>query len=111
MNLHWVEWVHIGSHLLPVWCCDLGLIFIFLPLLLSACSMARGQEETSISQARRRRGSSRESLSASSIISSLSMDEVRSYCQIPEDIDNELSEGPIESTMGEEYNVVFFTRE
>ena len=39
---------------------------------------------------------------ASSIISSLSMDEVRSYCQIPEDIDFELLEGPIESTVGEE---------
>ena len=92
--------------------CDLGLIFIFLsPLLLSACSMARGQEETYTSQAGRRWGLSRESPSASSIISSLSMDEVRSYCQIHDDIDFELSEGPTESTMGEEYNTVFFTRE
>ena len=44
-------------------------------------------------------------------MSSLSMDEVRSYCRIPEDIEFELSEGPVESTVGEEYNVVFFTRE
>ena len=73
--------------------------------------MVRGQEETSTSQARHRRGPSRESSSASSIISSLSIDEVRSYCQILEDIDFELSEGSTESTMGEEYNVVFFTRE
>ena len=93
MNFPWVQWVHIGSRLLPVWYCDLGLIFIFLPpLLLSACSMARGQEETSTSQAGLRRGPNRESPSASSIISSLSMDEVRSYCQIPEDIEFELSE-------------------
>ena len=103
---------HIGSHLLPVWYRDLGMIFIFLPpMLLSACNMARGQEETTTSQAGRKRGPSRESPSTSSIISSLSMDEVRSYCQIPEDIDLELSEGPAESTMGKEYNAVFFTWE
>ena len=93
MNFPWVQWVHIGSRLLQVWYYDLGLIFIFLPpLLLFAWSMTRGQEETSTSQAGRRRGPSRESLSASSIISSLSMDEVRYYCQIPEDIEFELSE-------------------
>ena len=112
MNLPWVEWVHIGSHLLLVWYCDLGLIFIFLPpLFLSACSMARGKEETSTSQAGRRRGPSRELSSSSSIISSLSMDEVRSYCQIPEDIDFKLPKGSNESTVGEEYNVMFFTWE
>ena len=72
--------------------------------MLSACSMARGQEETSTSQARHRRGPIRESPTTSSIISSLSMDKVRSYCQIPEDIDFKLSEGPTESTMGKEYN-------
>ena len=111
MNLPWVQWVHIGSRLLPVWYCDLGLILIFLsPLLLSACIMARGQEETSTSQAGRRQGPSLESPSASSIISSLSMDEVRSYCQILEDIDFELLEGPAESTVDEEHNAVFFTR-
>ena len=78
-------------------------------MLLSACSMARGQEETSTSQVGRRRGPSQESPSESSIIFSISMDEVRSYCQIPEDIDFKLSEGQAESTMGEEYNAVFFT--
>ena len=80
-------------------------------MLLFACSMTRGQEETSTSQAGRKRGRNRESPSASSTISSLSMDEVRSYCQIPEDIDFELSEGLTESTMGDKYNAVFFTRE
>ena len=112
MNLPWVQWIHIGSRLLLVWYCDLGLIFIFvLPVLSSACSMTRGQEETSTSQAGSRRGPSRESPSTSSIIFSLSMDEVRSYYQILDDIDFELSEGPAESTMGDEYNTVFFTRE
>ena len=111
VNLPWVQWVHIGSRFLPVSYYDLGLIFIFLPImLLSACSMAKGQEETSTSQDGSRRGPSRESPSTNSIISSLSMDEVRSYCQIPEDIDFELSEGPTESTMGDKYNTVFFTR-
>ena len=79
-------------------------------MLLSTCSMVRGQEETSTSQARRRLGPSRESPSASSIIFSLSIDKVRSYCQILKDIDFELSEGPAESTVGEEYKAVFFTR-
>ena len=103
---------HRFSFFLPVWYCDLGLIFIFSPpLLLSACNMARGQEETSTSQVGRRRGPSRKSPSASSIISSLSMDKVRSYCQIPKDIDFEFSEGPTESTMGNKYNAVIFTRE
>ena len=72
--------------------------------------MARGQEETSTSQAGRRRPS-RESPSGSSINSSLSIDEVRSYCQIPEDINFELLDGPAVSTVGEEHNAVFFTQE
>ena len=112
MNLPWVQRVHIGSRLLPIWYYDLGLIFIFFPpLLSSACSMTRGQEETSTGQAGHRRGPSRESPSASNIISSLSMDEVRSYYQIPDDIDFDLSKGPAESIMGDEYNTVFFIQE
>ena len=52
--------------------------------------MARGQEETSTSQAGRRRGLDRDMPSTSSIISSLSMEELRSYCQIHDNIDIEL---------------------
>ena len=81
---------------------------IFASSVLSACSMARGHEETSTSQAGRRQGPS---LDASSIISSLSIDEVRSYCQIPEDIDFKLLDGPTESNVGEACNLVFFTWE
>ena len=55
--------------------------------------MARGQKETYTSQAGRRQGPSRDSPSASNVIFSLSMDEVRSYCQIPDNIDFELSGG------------------
>ena len=65
--------------LLPVWYYDMELIPLSLLLfLLSAYSMARGQEETSTSQAERIRGTSRDTPSARSIISSLSMEELRS---------------------------------
>ena len=73
--------------------------------------MVRDQEETSTSQARRRRGPSRDTPSASSLISSLSMKELRSYYQIPSNIDFELPDGPTESTVNEEDSVVYFTQE
>ena len=73
--------------------------------------MARGQEETSTSQAEHRRGPSRDKPSASSLISSLSMEELKSYCQIPNDIDFELSDSLTERIMNQEDNTVFFTWE
>ena len=98
--------------LLPVWYYGMELILISsLLLLLSACSMARGQEETSTSQAGRRRGPSRDTPSISSLISSLSMEELRSYCQITNDIDFELPDSPAKSIVDEEVNVLYFTRE
>ena len=66
--------------------------------------MARGQEETSTSQADRKRGPTRGTPSTSNIISSLSMEELRAYCEIPDDIDVILSNGPAQNTVGEEYN-------
>ena len=48
---------------------------------------------------------------ACNLISSLSMEELRSYCQIPNNIDFELLDGPAESTIDEEDSVVYFTRE
>ena len=39
------------------------------------------------------------------------MEELRAYCEILDDIDVMLSDGPAQNTMGEEYNTVFFTRE
>ena len=57
--------------LLPVWYYGMELTPLFsVLLLLFACSMARGQEETSTSQAGRRRGPGRVTPSASNIISS-----------------------------------------
>ena len=73
--------------------------------------MARGQEETSTSQVGRKRGPTRGTPSTSSIISSLSMEELRSYCEIPDDIDVVLSDGPAQNTVSGEDNVVFFTQE
>ena len=97
---------------LPVWYYGMELIpFSPLLLLLFACSMGRGKEETSTSQGGRRRGPSRDTPSASRLIFSLSMEELRSYCQIPNNIDFELSDGPSESTINEEDSVVYFTRE
>ena len=39
------------------------------------------------------------------------MEELRSYCEILEDIDLKLMEDPDESTLGGEHNAVFFTRD
>ena len=98
--------------LLPVWYYGMELIPLSSALLLlSACGMARGQEETSTSQAGCTRGTSWDMPSASSLISSLSMEELRSYYQIPNNIDFELPDGKAESTIDEEDNVVYFTRE
>ena len=73
--------------------------------------MARGREETSTSQAGHKRGLTWGTPSISSIISSLSMEELRAYCEIPYDINVTPSDGPAENTVAEEYNAVFFTRE
>ena len=49
--------------------------------------------------------------STSSIITSLSMEELRAYCEIPVDIDVMLSDGPTQNTVGGGDNAVFFTWE
>ena len=56
------------------------------PCSLFICRMMRGQEEISISQVGRRKGSSRESPTASSLVSSMSIEELRSFCRILDDI-------------------------
>ena len=70
--------------------------------------MARGQEETSTSGRSDRR--TRATPSASSIISSLTMEELIRYCEVPDDIIFRLVDRPDESTMSVEHNGVFFTR-
>ena len=49
--------------------------------------------------------------SVSSIILSLTMEELRAYCDVPTNIDLKLMEESDESTMGGEHNAVFFTWE
>ena len=73
--------------------------------------MMRSEEETSTSQVRRRRASSRESPTASSLVASMSMEELRSFCRVLDDISLELSDEPAFSTVGEVDNVFYFTRE
>ena len=73
--------------------------------------MTRGEEETSTSQAGRKRGPTHGTRSASRIISSLTMEELRTYHEIPDNINLKLMEKPDESTLGGEHNPVFFTRE
>ena len=71
--------------------------------------MARGQEETSTSG--RPGGRLRATPSASNIISSLTMEELMAYCEVPDNIDLWLMDKTDESTLGGEHNGVFFTRE
>ena len=73
--------------------------------------MARGEKETSTSQAGRRREPTRVARSTSHIVLSLTMEELRTYCEIPDDIDLKLMDKPNESTLGGEHNVLFFTLE
>ena len=98
--------------LLPIWYYSMELtLFSSVLFLLFAYNMARGKEETSTSQAGRMRGPGRDTPSARNINFSLSMDELRSYCHIPDNIDFELLDGPAESTIGKEDGAVYFTRE
>ena len=71
--------------------------------------MARGWEETSTSG--RPRGCLKATPSANNIISSLTMEELVAYCEVPDNIDLQLMERADESTLGGEHNGVFFTRE
>ena len=73
--------------------------------------MARGQEETSTSQVGRRRGTPRESPIASSLVAAMSVEELRSFCQVPVDISMELSDRATVSTVGGENNAIYFTGE
>ena len=49
--------------------------------------------------------------STSHIVLSLTVEELRSYCEVPENIDLKLMDELDESTIGGEHNAVFFTHE
>ena len=69
--------------------------------------MARGREETSTSG--HPRGHPRATPSTSSVIASLTMEELKVYCEVPDNIDLRLMERADDSTLGGELNGVFFT--
>ena len=69
--------------------------------------MVRAREETSTSD--RLGGRPREKPSASNIIASMTMEELKVYCEVPSNIDLRLMEGADESTLNGEHNGVFFT--
>ena len=71
--------------------------------------MVRGQEETSTSG--RPGGRPRAKPSASSVIASLMIEELKVYCEVPDNIELQLMERADDSTLGGEHNGVFFTRE
>ena len=71
--------------------------------------MVRGREETSTSG--RPGGRPRAKPSASNIIASLTMEELKVHCEVSDNIDLRLMERADESMLGGEQNGVFFTRE
>ena len=81
------------------------------PRCLFVCRMMRGQEETSTSQVGRMKGAIRESPTTSNLVSSMSMEELRSFYRVPGGIILELSDGPSRSIVGHMDNSVYFTRE
>ena len=68
--------------------------------------MARGQEEASTNG--RQGGRTRAVPSASSMIASLTMKELKSYCEVPDNTDLKLMDMADESTLDGEHNGVFF---
>ena len=94
------------SYQLGIWL-ESNICFLFS--LCSSCRMARGQEE--ISTSGHPGGRLRATPSVSSIISSLTMEELMAYCKVPDNIDLRFMERTDESTLGGEHNGVFFTRE
>ena len=65
--------------------------------------MARGREETSTSG--RPGGRPRTKPSASNVIASLTMEELKVYCKVLDNIDLRLMERADDSTLGGEHNV------
>ena len=71
--------------------------------------MVRGREETSTSG--RPGGRPRAKPSTSSVIASLTIEELKVYCEVPDNIDLRLMERADDSTLDGEHNGVFFTWE
>ena len=74
-----------------------------------ACRMMRGQDETSTSHVGSRKGSIRELPTMSNLVSSMSMEELRFFSQVPDNISFELSNELTFSIVGQVDNTVYFT--
>ena len=73
--------------------------------------MARGQEKTSTNQDGHKKGLGRDQPFLSNLVSYMSMEELRSFFQIPNNISLEVSDDPNVSTIREANNAVYFTWE
>ena len=73
--------------------------------------MTRGHEEASTSQAGSKRGTPRETPTVSFLVLAMSVEDLRSFRQVPISIRLETSGGATTSTMGMADNVIYFTRE
>ena len=89
----------------------LTLSCLFFYFFLFSCTMARGHEEVSNSQAGRQRGTPRETPTASCLVTAMSTEELRLYNQVLVEISLEMSDGLATSTVEEEDNAIYFTQE
>ena len=71
--------------------------------------MARGREQASTNQVGRKRGTPREMPTASSLVVAMSVEDLRSFGQVPTAIRLEMSDSATTSTTRAANNVVYFT--
>ena len=73
--------------------------------------MERGHEEGSTSQARHKRGTPWETPMVRNLVNAMSIEDLRSFRQVPTTIRLEMSDRATTSTVEAADNVVYFTRE
>ena len=73
--------------------------------------MARGHKEASTSQAGRKRGTPWETPIVSSLVAAMSVEELRSFNQVPVVIRMEVLDGIVVPTIGGANNAMYFTQE
>ena len=76
---------------------------------LFACRMARGHEEASTSQARRKRGTLREMPSVRSLVAAMPIEKLRSFNQVSIVNQLEVLDGMATPAIGGADNAVYFT--
>ena len=99
------------ASLLPVWYYGMELTCLLCPFVVLCLQYDERSRRDFHQLGRMQERPGLDMPSTSSIISSLSMEELRSYCHIPNNIDFELPEGPAKYTIGKEDGAVYFTRE